>query len=198
MPPAVEPSDEGSFHEVMARLRTGDAEAAARVFHQFAQRLVALARTRLSSRLRQKVDPEDVLQSVYKSFFLRHELGQFQLENWDSLWAILTVITLRKCSRCAERFHTDRRDVDREVHAAEGPEAEPGGGLLSREPTPLQASILTETVENLLSGLEGRERDVVQLSLQGYSVEEISTQVGRTRRTVQRLLKRIKDDLQRA
>jgi RNA polymerase sigma-70 factor (ECF subfamily) len=190
-------SDRESIHEVMARLRAGDPEAAARVFHQFAQRLAALARTRLNSRLRQKVDPEDVLQSVYKSFFARHELGQFQVESWDSLWAILTVITLRKCSRCAEQFQTERRDVSREV-AADILEADPfGPALLSREPTPQEACILTETVENLLRGLDGRERDMVQLSLQGYSVEEISTQVGRTRRTVQRLLKRVKEDLQR-
>jgi RNA polymerase sigma-70 factor (ECF subfamily) len=186
-------SEEGSFHEVMTRLRAGDPEAAARVFHQFAQRLAALARTRLSARLRQKVDPEDVLQSVYKSFFLRHEQGQFQLEGWDSLWAILTVITLRKCGRWAEQFHTARRDVSREVAVTEGPA---GGALLSREPTPLEAGILAETVENLLRGLDGRERDMVQLSLQGYSVEEVSNQVRRTRRTVQRVLKRVKDELQ--
>src|SRR5947208_1858161 len=106
-----------SFHEVMARLRTGDQDAAARVFHQFAQRLIALAQTRLQGRLRQKIDPEDVLQSVYKSFFVRHEKGQWQLDSWDGLWAILTVITLRKCGRWAELFQTERRDLKREISA---------------------------------------------------------------------------------
>jgi RNA polymerase sigma-70 factor (ECF subfamily) len=184
--------DLGSFHEVMAQLRVGDTAAAERVFHQFAQRLIALARTRLDTRLRQKVDPEDVLQSVYRSFFHRHGQGQFVLEGWDGLWAVLTIITLRKCRRVATRFHTDRRDVQREMASTDELEL----ATISREPTPLEAAVLTETVERLLAGLEGREREIVSLCLQGHSVEEISEQVGRSRRTVQRVLKRVNDELQ--
>jgi RNA polymerase sigma-70 factor (ECF subfamily) len=180
-----------SFQDVMARLRDGDPQAADRVFHQFAQRLVALARTRLHGRLLQKVDPEDVLQSVYKSFFHRNQQGQWQLDGWDGLWAILTVITLRKCNRCRQQFSAARRDLGREVSVPQTEE----GGLLSREPDPEEAAALTETVERLLAGLEGRERDVVELTLQGYSVEEVSERVGRTRRTVQRVLQRVKEQL---
>jgi len=126
------PQDD-SFHEVMARLRTGDQDAATRVFHQFARRLIALAQTRLQGRLRQKIDPEDVLQSVYKSFFVRHEKGQWQLDSWDGLWAILMVITLRKCGRWAEVFQTERRDMKREVSTGEGLDSGPiSAGVLSR------------------------------------------------------------------
>jgi RNA polymerase sigma-70 factor (ECF subfamily) len=189
-------AENDSFHEVMARLRVGDQDAATRVFHQFARGLIALAQTRLQGRLRQKVDPEDVLQSVYKSFFVRHGQGQWQVESWDGLWAILTVITLRKCGRWTEVFQTERRDVLREVRTGDSPDAGAvGAALLSREPTPPEAAILTETVERLLGALEGRERDIVTLALQGHTVEEISSQVGRTRRTVQRVLKRVKDEL---
>jgi RNA polymerase sigma-70 factor, ECF subfamily len=190
------PQDD-SFHDVMARLRTGDQDAATRVFHQFARRLIALAQTRLQGRLRQKIDPEDVLQSVYKSFFVRHEKGQWQLDSWDGLWAILMVITLRKCGRWAEVFQTERRDMKREVSTGAGSDSGPiTAGVLSREPTPPEAVILTETVERLLAALKGRERDMVTLALQGHTVEEISNQVGRTRRTVQRVLKRVRDELQ--
>ena len=52
----------------MARLRAGDNAAAAEVFRRFANRLIGLARTHLDARVRQKVDPEDVMQSALKSF----------------------------------------------------------------------------------------------------------------------------------
>jgi hypothetical protein len=66
---------------------------------RFASRLIALARAELDSRIRQKVDPEDVLQSVYKSFFRRHAEGEFDLDGWDRLWAVLATITINKCRR---------------------------------------------------------------------------------------------------
>lgn len=186
-------SADASFDEMMSRLRAGDAEAARDLFDRYAGRLIALARSRLGQRLRQKVDPEDVLQSVYKSFFVRHAQGQFHLAGWDSLWGMLTVITLRKCGRLVTRFRAGMRDMRLEV----APDAaDDGWEGLTRDPAPEEAAMLAETVEQLLRGLEGRERDMVLLSLQGASVAEISEQVGRTRRTVQRVLKRVHEQLE--
>jgi RNA polymerase sigma-70 factor, ECF subfamily len=189
---------EESFIQVMARLRAGDKAAAAEVFQRFARRLIALARTRLDSQLRQKVDPEDVLQSVYKSFFLRHAQGQFDLDSWDSLWTLLTVLTVRKCGRWAEYFQAECRDVRAEVSprpAAEG--AGPGWEALDREPSPAEAAMLAETIEELLRGLEDRERAIVSLGLQGYTASEISARLRRPERTVYRVLERVKKHLRR-
>jgi RNA polymerase sigma-70 factor (ECF subfamily) len=191
-------SQDGSFEDVIARLRAGDSAAAAAIFQRFAQRLIALARTRLDSRLRQKVDPEDVLQSVYKSFFLRHAQGQYDLESWDSLWSLLTLITVRKCYRWTAHFYTVGRDVRAEVPPnAAADESVCGWEPQAREPTPEQAAILAETVEEMLRELAPREREVVTLALQGYTAAEISGQLHRPGRTVYRILERVKKRLQR-
>jgi len=179
---------EQSFAELMARLQAGDDTAATRVFQRYAQRLIALARSRLDARLRAKVDPEDVVQSAFKSFFLRQAHGDIELKDWEGLWAVLTLITVRKCGRWRERFQTERRNLDAEVSSWEA---------LDDEPTPEEAAILAETVEQVMRGLEDRERNMVLLSLQGYTVAEISDQVGRTRRTVQRVLERVRHRLER-
>jgi RNA polymerase sigma-70 factor (ECF subfamily) len=187
-----------SFTDLMARLRAGEEPAAADLFHRFAQRLIALARSRLDQRLRQKVDPEDVLQSVYQSFFLRHTQRQFELASWDDLWSLLTVLTLRKCSRWARYFHTAGRDVARETSLevlADTPD--PDRGLLAAEPTPEEAAVLTENVEQLFRGLEERDRAIVSLSLQGYSVREIGACLGRPQRTIFRVLERVKQRMLR-
>ena len=68
---------------------------------------------------------------------------------------------------------------------------------LGREPTPIEAAVLSETVEQLLAGLDEQERPVLELSLQGYTTREISEQLGRAERTVRFLREGIRDRLER-
>ena len=57
-----------SFAEFLARLHNHDDAAAQELFGRFAHQLLALALRHIDAGLRHKVDPEDVVQSVYKSF----------------------------------------------------------------------------------------------------------------------------------
>src|ERR1700752_5379627 len=100
-------------------------EPAREMLTHFTHRLIALARSRLDGRLRQKVDPEDVVQSVYKSFLLRYGEAAIVEEGMESLWGLLTVITLRKCAERARYYRAERRDLAREASspaAADGAE----------------------------------------------------------------------------
>ena len=89
---------------LLARLRTGDEEAAAEIFHRFTRRLVGLARLKLGQSLRGKEDPEDAVQSALMSFFPRYAAGQFELASWDELWGLLARMTAYKCGDRIERF----------------------------------------------------------------------------------------------
>ena len=111
-------SSDDSFADLVVRLRAGAPDAAGEIFRRFARRLIGLARLHLDARLRQKIDPEDVMQSALKSFFIRHAGGAFDLDSWDSLWSLLTVITLRKCGHKLEHFQAACRDVRRETTPA--------------------------------------------------------------------------------
>jgi RNA polymerase sigma-70 factor (ECF subfamily) len=191
-------TEQDSFADMMARLKNGDPDAARAIFDRFARRLIGLARSRLDERLRRKVDPEDVVQSVFKSFFRVQGEGKFDLASWDNLWALLTVITLRKCGHRVEHFRAACRDVNREVTPRPSSEdSVPSYQAIAREPTPDDAAMLTETVEQVMRDLEPREREVVTLSLEGCTVTEISQLVGRTERTVHRVLKRLRDRLEK-
>ena len=191
-------TEDAAFAEVMGRLRAGDQAAAAEVFRRFANRLIGLARTHLDRRLRQKVDPEDVMQSALKSFFVRHADGEFDLSDWDTLWSMLVVITLRKCGHKAEHFRAAARDVKREQAPLDPEELASSWKAISGEPTPEQAALLAEEVQQVMASLEDdRERQIVELSLQGYSVPEISARLGRSERTVQRVLTRVRKRLEK-
>jgi RNA polymerase sigma-70 factor (ECF subfamily) len=187
-------AEDRSFDDLMARLRTGDDAAAALVFDRFAQRLLALARSRLDRLLRPKVDAEDVLQSVYRSFFRRQAQGSYELADWDSLWGLLTVITLRKCGHRAKHFRAACRNVRREVDLPVGDTIELQ--LMGRDPTPSEAIRLAETLEQVMLELTERERTILALGLQGEDVAAIGAQVGRTERTVQRVLQRVRKRLE--
>ena len=71
-------SDNASFHDLLARLEAEKPDAQTEVFQRFQSRLTRLARARLDDRLRRTTDPDDVAQSVWRSFFVRHGKGQFE------------------------------------------------------------------------------------------------------------------------
>jgi RNA polymerase sigma-70 factor (ECF subfamily) len=186
------------FQELMERLRGGDQAAAAEIFRRFAHRLIALARGHLDDKIRSKLDPEDVVQSVFRSFFIRFAADRFELENWDGLWALLTCVTLRKCGFQVRHYHADCRDAWREA----APEADREGPgtcweAIAREPTPFEAAVLVETVQHTFQGLSERDRVIVELALTGHSRAEIGSQARTADRTVYRVLERVKGKLER-
>jgi RNA polymerase sigma factor (sigma-70 family) len=172
------------------------ADAAQAVFERFTRRLIGLARTQLDAQFRHKIDLEDVVQSVYKSFFIRYGEGALAAEGWDGLWGLLTCITVRKCADRVRYHRAERRDLAREASARA--DAEPWREAVGREPTPDEAAVLAETVEGLLRGLNDDERSVVELSLQGYSTQEIGDTLGRAERSVRRLRERVRKQLERS
>ena len=186
-----------SCAEFLARLQSGDDAAARELFERFAHQLIVLARRRLDGGLRHKVDPEDVVQSAYKSFFLRYGEGGLVVANWNSLWGLLTLITLRKCADWVAYHRAECRDTAREVTGPPGEDAAPWLEPLGREPTPLEAAQLAETVQQLFACLDEDERPVLELSLQGYTTREISERLGRAERTVRLLREGVRRRLER-
>ena len=181
-----------SFAVIEGRLRLGEDEAAREVFQRFARRLLALTRRQFEQRLAHRVDAEGVVQSAFKSFFVRHREGKLQVENWNALWGLLTVITLRKCADRVEYHRAARRDFGREAVLYQENDVS-----LDREPDPHEAAVLAETVEQLFRAAEPDERPVLELSLQGLTAAEISLRLGRALRTVHRLREQVRKRLER-
>jgi RNA polymerase sigma-70 factor (ECF subfamily) len=179
-----------SFPEFMALVQAGDEDATREVHDRWSRRLIRLARARLGRTIAGKEDAEDVVQSVYRSFFRRFGEGGYRVEDWSEVWALLATIATRKCSSRRKHYQANRRDARREMPMTSCEVASP-------EPTAEDAAMLSETVDRLLNGLEETERSIVLLSLQGYSAIEISSVVARSERTVQRVRERIRSQLER-
>jgi len=186
-----------SFTEFLKRLQERDDDAAQQLFGRFTNQLIALALRHIDAGLRHKVDPEDVVQSAYKSFFFRYGDGNLDVVNWNSLWGLLTLITVRKCAERAVHHRAECRDAAREVSPPRNNEAAPWLEPFGREPTPSEAVVLSETVEQLLANLDEEERPILELSLQGYTTREISERLGRAERTVRLLREGVRHRLER-
>jgi RNA polymerase sigma-70 factor (ECF subfamily) len=190
--------EDPSLQQLLAEYREGREDAARKLVQRLAHRLIPLARKHLTGRIRQKVDAEDVVQSVFKSFFGRLDDGEFVLPSWNSLWSLLVVITLRKCGRQIEYYRRSVRNIGREVASpvltADSPE---GWEALARDPSPAEAVMLAEMVEQAMRPLKERERLMFEMHLQGYTSIEISNQVERSQYTVNGVLKRIEKHLHR-
>ena len=181
-----------SSNDFVPRAPIGSGAEARSAFDRYRRRLIGLARVHLGGRLRSKVDPEDVVQSAYKSLLIRYPNAAISTEGWEGLWGLLTLITIRKCVDRAHYHEAECRDHHRDADSASL-----WREVAGREPTPDEAVVLAETVENLLSGLRGIERTIIELSLQGYSTQEISEQIGRAERTVRRLRERVRKQLEK-
>lgn len=179
-----------SFLDLLAQLRAGDDAAANAVFHRFAHRLIALARKRLDPMIRTRIDPEDVVQSVFRSFFRRCEDGHFELGGWDNVWHVLACIAVRKCVRKNQR-------IGRNVAHTGVQNEEALRAAFQREPTPEETVALLDTIEELMRGLEPHERAILTLRLQGSKTREISEELHCTMRKVQRVLQLARERLER-
>ena len=186
------------FADLMHRLQEGDAETACLIFDGYVHgACLPGGRAACHPSSPRIVDPEDVVQSVFRSFFTRHQEGRFLLENWSGLWNLLAVLTVSKCGQRVDHFLAARRDVRRELHRGRSRDSSgPLGIAVAPTPSPLEAVLLAETLATVLHDLGPAQRRIVQLRLEGYTIEDISNQVRCTERTVYRLLEKVRASLE--
>lgn len=181
-------SDEPANRELMNAWRHGDSAAADALFHRFHARLLALVRSRLSRKLARRLDPDDIVLSAYRSFFVAVRNGRAAPADDDDLWPLLTTMVRRKLARQSRTHLAERRSVDREEHV----DGDVSPSLSQLSPTAEQAAILTEEVERLLATLDETAREVLVRTLQGADPRTIARDLGIHERTARRALERVR------
>ena len=167
-------------------MRGGDEEAAAALYERYARRVFGLVESKLGARLRASTEPEDVVQSVFKSMFRGVQSGHYDAPPGTTLWNLLAVIAVHKLRRKANHFSAQCRDSKRNISldTIDG---------ISLDQSSME--FLEVTVRETLEMLRPLDREILSLRIQRYTVDEISEQTGRTRRTVERSLQRSREQL---
>jgi RNA polymerase sigma-70 factor (ECF subfamily) len=173
--------------------RQGDEDAARQIVERYLDRLLQLARGRLSQRLASRVDPEDIVQSVFRTFFLRLKDGRFTFADQDDLCKLLMRITLHKTLRQVAFHKAAKRDPSLETEQGEH-HREQLLALLDREPSPEATVAFLDQLEHFLALLQPLERQILELKVQGYSNDEIMTRLDlRYDRKIRRVLERVRE-----
>lgn len=150
---------------------------------EFADRLLRLARSRLPMRIQQRVDPEDIVQSVFKSFFVRHEAQKFTFREASDVWRLLAAITWHKVQRTIRFNQQLERDVQKEVN-----ETAPSHARPCDDPTASSLVVMMELTDQIMDRLPQKHQEILRLRMEEYSIDEISEAIGVSSRTVDRAL----------
>jgi len=184
----------------IAHLKEGDPQAANQLWQRYFQRLVGLARAKLSHARRAVADEEDAALSAFRNLCDGAVEGRFaRLSGRDDLWQLLVMITTRKVVDLKKQQGRLKRGGG---HVVLGPDGAGDGDddcadmfaeVAAPCPTPDQAAMLAEEYQRRLDALgDGSLRRVAELRLEGYDNDEIAERLGCARRTVARKLEGIR------
>ena len=184
--PAATDLSDGSL---VRRFRRGDSDAATALYLRYVHRLNALANANVAGELRARFDSEDVVQSVFRTFFRRVSTGNYDVPDGDELWGLLLVVTLNKSRKLAVRHRAAKRNIRRTVDAGESQPLD-GFGCDRASMAELQFAI-----DEFTEALNEQDRRIVEMRVDGCEVAEIAKNLGKSKRTVERILQRIRNDL---
>lgn len=187
IPPAEDPVDE----YLMQRLHGGDHSAATAIYVRYADKLLGLARRQTPADLRMRFDPEDVVQSVFRTFFRRAAQGAYAVPAGDDLWKLFLVISLNKIRRLGEFHRSGKRNVSRSSELTDP--MSPKGEPLAED----SMRILEMTIVEILAESPDHVQQMVRLRIEGCEVAEIATRTGRSKRSVERVLQNFRESLAR-
>jgi RNA polymerase sigma-70 factor (ECF subfamily) len=178
-----------SDHSLLRRFRLGSEDAATALYFRYANRLRALAESKFPTKLARRVDAEDIVQSVFRSFFQHAKRGLYDVPAGEELWKILLVIALNKI-RSQMIFHrAAKRDVRRVASSDESVESS------LETPDDSAYSFLQIVVDEALEKLPAQHKRMVELRIQGYEVAQIAEETGRSKRTVEPILQESRNKL---
>lgn len=178
--------------ELIRMFKAGSESAARELFDRYCERLMKLAKRRIGQRMTSRVDPEDVLQSAFRTFFTRVKNEQFTFEGENDLFKLLIRLTVHKTLRQVAYHRAAKRNP--EVETGHGSDAQEMLQQIAADaPSPDVEITLLDEFERFLAQLPEFDRKVLEMRLAGHSSNEIATELGSYDRKVRRVLERIEE-----
>ncbi|MEW6747794.1 MAG: RNA polymerase sigma factor [Planctomycetota bacterium] len=190
------PSDKS--RELLRRFERGDRHALPKLIELHLDWLRLAVRARIGTKLRLKLDEEDIVQSVLVEVFEETKTFHYQGEAAFRRW--IYQVAEHKIRNKADFFSRQRRDVARE-QALETSAAGCEPQLLVESSTPSRACVRREEEDRLFEALDRlapKDREIIilrQIEEQPWS--EVARRVGASERNVYRLYARAVDHLTR-
>ena len=184
---------DGVVTQWIVRLKQGDEDAAAEIWNRFRKQILGYAKSRLArvSARQRFSDEDDLANSVFFCLLKGIDEGRFnQLSSSEDLWKLIVKITCNKAVDVVRKENADRRGGGsvrgESVFSAEGNGLDGAPGSFGEIPSP---HALEQTFQELLQELpDDVLRQIAKLQLQGYTQEEIATELEISVSSIQRKL----------
>lgn len=152
--------------ELLAKVRTGDAQAAEDLVRAYEPELRRAIRVRLTdARLRRLVDSVDICQSVLAGFFIRTAAGQYDIQSPEELLKLLVTMARNRVIDWARRQQATRRDGRREVSLTdENGLARP---IAEDQSGPVSVVVNRDLMEKVRSRLAANELALMEQRVEG-------------------------------
>jgi len=177
-------------HHLLLRIQAGEAEAAKLLYERYAEHLKCLATRQTTSSVTSRVDAEDIVQSVFRTFFRRVVHDHYWIPEGDDLWKLFLVITPNKIRNLAAYHTAGKRDARLTVGLSS-----PQFHLTDPNNQDTEYTALKLMIQELLAKLPSIQQDMIQYRLEGYEIDEIAEKTKRSKRSVERILQNFRDQL---
>jgi RNA polymerase sigma-70 factor (ECF subfamily) len=180
-------AEETTDRSLLRRLRAGSEDAATQLYLRYARRLQDLAQAKCSGDLAPRIDAEDIVQSVFRTFFRRVAKGEYDVPEGEELWKLLLVMGLNKI-RAVGAFH---RAARRDVRQSSGSESLDHALGPATQGDEASLHLLRMAIDEALADFTPAHRDILNLRIEGHDVATIATRLGRSKRSVERILQEL-------
>lgn len=175
-----------SDRSLLRRYRIGSQDAATQLYQRYVERLRALTRAKCPTALARTVDADDIVQSVFASFFQKAGAGEYDVPAGEELWKLFLVMALNKIRAKSNYWLADKRDIRLTLGGDSLRENE--SAVQSKIAADAEESFLQVVIDEALESLPAGHRPIIRLRTEGYEVAEIAAKLHRAQRTVERVL----------
>lgn len=195
---------------LLTRLRLGDESAASEILNRYEAQVRLVVRRCLPRILRSRFDSQDIMQSVWRSFFqrlrgeepencMKPEPGEddtnLEFNDSSQLFAFLSRMARNKVIDQYRRETSQKADIHRlqTIHNVQGSEVDPEDVAES----PAQLVEAADELSHWRSLVPQERQQLLDLKADGHSSKEIGDRLGISERTVQRVLEDLRVRLER-
>lgn len=185
------------FAELLERVRRGEVDAIATLYHCYFRRSVALAHSRLVDGEGRMIDEEVAAISALDSLVDRMRGGAYaDITDRLQVWRLLARIIDRKVTKYRRQMYGPTRSPEQPMLRVDQGDSDNSGfelPIATNDPAPISQLIADEALQRLLCALtDPGARAVVLLRLEGFNDIEIADRLGHSRRWVGRRMDRVR------
>jgi len=194
---------------MLQRLKSGDEAAASEILDRYESQVRLVVRRFLPRVLRSRFDSQDIMQSVWRSFFQKVREDQAaksadpvaeakpeeEFQDAGQLFKFLSRMARNKVIDQYRRETSLKSDVHRQraIHGESGEDLDPP----SPEESPAEVVEAADELSHWRSLIPEDRQELIDMKADGMSTREIGVKLGISERTVQRVLEDLRQRVER-